>query len=283
VAEHDPKQPFNDDRLLAFALGLEDDPELEAALAAQPLLQRRLEALSADLERVKGELKSIVPPAGPAYERPADETWRRLQPYYAAPAAAGRAASWRWQRLLVPAAALLVVAAVSVGVVLTLHGQGSNISASSGTSESSSSAGKALGAQFGADALPPKGDYDIVVVARAGAYATGNQQFTVLRVLKGKAGPAVSLAVPSSAAVKTGDVRLLYLLPAAPMAGASGGNSTQNNFLAPSSGAATTAPRAAPAAGARTIGPAVSAQFAGQPALIVPLPAGASASTVTIP
>jgi hypothetical protein len=279
VAEHDPKQPFDDDRLLAFALELEDDPELEAALAAQPMLQRRLEALSADLERVKGELQSIVPPAGPAYERLADATWSRLQPYYAAPAAADRAAGWRWQRLLAPAAALLVVAAVSVGVVLTLHGQGGSSSGTSTAAEGKSSAEGALGLQQGATALPPKADYGVVVVARAGAYAAGNQQFTVLRVLKGKAGPAVSLTVPRSAAVKTGEVRLLYLQPAARFAVPSGGSSSQFYNVAPSPAA----PTAAPVARAPAFAGAVSAHFGGEPALIVPLPAGASADTVTIP
>lgn len=278
MAEHDPNGPFDDDRLLAFALGLEDDPELEAALAGQPLLQRRLKALSADLERVKGELQSIVPPAGPAYERPADATWSRLQRYYAAPAAAGRSASWRWQRLLAPAAALLVVAAVSVGVVLTLHGQGGSSSGTSTAAEGKSTADNALGLQQGATALPRKADYDLVVVARAGAYAAGNQQFTVLRVLKGKAGASVSVTVPRSAAVKAGEVRLLYLQPAAKFAVPSGGSSV-NSYAAPS----LTSPKPAPAARAPASTHGVSAQFAGQPALIVPLPAGASAGTVTLP
>jgi hypothetical protein len=288
VAEHDAERVFDDDRLLAFALGLEDDPELAAALAAQPTLRRRLDVLTADFEIIEGELHAMVPPAGPAYERPADATWNRLQKYYAAPKPARPAAGRSWRRLLAPAAALLGVAGGSVGVILSQHGQGGSSSATSSSGEV-----KPAAQPYGqvAGVLPTKADYALVVVARAGAYRAGAQQFAVVRVLKGKAGATLSVTLAGAAAIKPGDVRLLYLQPTA-SAATPGSDNRAVTGSGSSALSGSTAPLPSPAATGgqnsaqgllqKRLSP-VSAIFAGRPALIVPLPAGSSADTVTVP
>ena len=138
---------IDDDRLLAFALGLDDDPELQAALAAQPLLQRRLDVIKAEVAQVQSDLQELVPSADAAYEQPVAERWRKLQPYLATPAArtasetgkadaigaaavAGNRGRPTWRRLLVPAVVLLAVLAVAVGVTVRLNGQGAGTSLS---------------------------------------------------------------------------------------------------------------------------------------------------------
>ena len=52
---------FDDDRLLAFALGLDDDPELVAATAADEGLRRRLDAVRAEVEQVGAQVRAAVP------------------------------------------------------------------------------------------------------------------------------------------------------------------------------------------------------------------------------
>ncbi len=82
---------FDEDRLLAFALGLEDDAELQAALAVDEELRRRLEALQADLGDVGGGLERLVPAPDDTYADPAAR-WGELRPFFATAPARRRAA-----------------------------------------------------------------------------------------------------------------------------------------------------------------------------------------------
>ena len=230
---------IDDDRLLAFALGLDDDPELRAALAAQPLLQRRLDVIKAEVAQVQDDLQELVPPAAAAYEQPAAERWRKLRPYLSTPAAgtAAAAASDRgrpaWRRVLVPAAALLAVLAVAVGVTVRLQSQGAGTSGvTAGSNGQNTSAGantaahwaprssdksvygtsgggsagalSALNNQYSDElsgpgatknALPSASNYATVVVARAGFVVGGAQSYTVVRSLKGKVDATVAVTL----------------------------------------------------------------------------------------
>ena len=49
---------FDDDRLLDYALGLEDDPELAEALSHSARLRERLADLKSDLAAIESELRS---------------------------------------------------------------------------------------------------------------------------------------------------------------------------------------------------------------------------------
>jgi hypothetical protein len=176
---------------------------------------------------------------------------------------------------------VLVVGAAAAGVTATLlsHGGGSSAtSASSGamsapeSNKATDQAGGALGAgatkspagaPFGtssgaATPLPAATDYKIVVVARAGAYAAGNQTFIIVRALKGSPGKTVVVSVPAAEAVPSGDLRVLYLAP--------------------------TPPKPAPTA-STTLGSPVRSAFSYQDeaAQVLPLPPGASAADVKLP
>ena len=56
-----PGDPIDDDRLLAYALGLDDDPELVEAAAADAELGRRLETVRAEVDQVAAGVRAAVP------------------------------------------------------------------------------------------------------------------------------------------------------------------------------------------------------------------------------
>ena len=302
---------IDDDRLLAFALGLEDDPELRAALAAQPLLQRRLDVIKAEVAQVQDDLQELVPPADAAYEQPAAERWRKLRPYLSTPAAgtAAAAASDRgrpaWRRVLVPAAALLAVLAVAVGVTVRLQSQGAgtsgvtagsngqNTSAGANTTAhwapqssdksaygnsgaGSAGASSALYGQYsdalsGSEAaknapLPSASEYATVVVARAGFVVGGAQSYTVVRSLKGKANAAVAVTLNAG---------ILLYAPAARSARAQMGAGSLYSLPV--------SPLAEVLASAGALRVLYLQPRAGKPVRVLLLPAGTTAASVRLP
>jgi hypothetical protein len=71
---------FDDDRLLDYALGIEDDPELAVALSSSARLRERLADLKSDLAAIETELHRTVPPIDESYADPgAAARWPRLQ------------------------------------------------------------------------------------------------------------------------------------------------------------------------------------------------------------
>src|SRR5665647_2732750 len=76
---------FDDDRLLAFALGLDDDPELVAAAAADEGLRRRLDVVRAEVEQVGAQVRAAVPGPDEHYTDPSDPRWAGLREFFAAP------------------------------------------------------------------------------------------------------------------------------------------------------------------------------------------------------
>ncbi len=115
-----PGDGMDDDRLLAFVLGLEDDPELGAAAARDPELGERLESVRADVDRIAAGVNAVVPTPGAAYTDLADPRWAGLQEYFA-PGREHRATagggSRRWLRVLAPVAVVAVALAVGVSVI----------------------------------------------------------------------------------------------------------------------------------------------------------------------
>ena len=77
---------FDDDRLLAFALGLDDDPELAAAAAGDERLRRRLDAMRAEIGGVATQLDAAVPAPGGDYADPTGVRWAGLREFYQPPA-----------------------------------------------------------------------------------------------------------------------------------------------------------------------------------------------------
>jgi len=271
---HDSQRAaFDDDRLLDFALGLEDDPELAAALSHSARLRERLADLKSDLAAIDTELRRSIPPVGEAYTEPESARWWRLRPFFGRDEAARRR-PLRGRRL----AAVLVAAALTVAVVVGLvtvlphSSPSSSGSATGGSAKSAAVAAPsaATGAQTGLVPAPTSGTggstaggaggaiadkapaYRDVAVVRVGPVRGAEQSYTVVRTLKGSVPATFSVVLRSiEAAPQAGSLAVAYL--------------TQ---VSAATGASPAPPEFA---------------FGGQPALIVALPAGVAATAVRLP
>ena len=107
-----PGGGFDDDRLLALALGLDDDPELLAAAERDAELAGRLAAMRADVDRIGAQVRAAVPAPEDAYADLSGERWSGLKEYFEAPASVAKPRrERRWWRVVAPVTALAVLAA----------------------------------------------------------------------------------------------------------------------------------------------------------------------------
>ena len=312
--EHDDQrtQPgvYDDDRLLAFALGLDDDPELLTAAAADPRLAERLEAMRADVAAVGAQVAAAVPEPEEEYTDLSGERWSGLQEFFTPPAAAEPRRRRRWLRVLVPVTALVVLAVVAGVVALN----GGLTGGSAGPSSSSMAAGSAADngggtsgksstertpaapAAFGERFADEISQFAVIVLARA-RNATGVvQRFAVLRIFKGSAPKVVELVVDDHPADR-GRLHLLMLEPtappvaqtASPLPDASIGVSASPapspaSSPAESPGASGSSPAPIPSLAATGPGQelAVSYTYEGQPTVVREFAAGTDPSSVSI-
>jgi hypothetical protein len=267
---------FPDERLLDHALGLEDDPELERELAHSEALRERLQLLEADLRQIDTELHGVLPPVEEGWADLSGERWRRLQPFFAAPAPR-RSRSLR-SRLLAPAVALIVVAALLAGIFsLRDVGPQSSRTSAGDTAAAPEAAGvpSALNKAVGGLAA----GYDQVVVAQAGAVRDGRQPYKVVRVLKGSALADFTVDLGSATGVPEGSLQVVYL---GPLSTPAQGQATV--------GSGATGPSASPSERG-TFGaggePAVTSPQAVtvdcKAALVQPLPSGIDPNTLILP
>jgi hypothetical protein len=272
-----PTAAFDDDRLLDYALGLEDDPELAAALSRSARLRERLADLKADLAAIETELRHAIPEPDDSYAEPSAARWPRLARAFGLSdsATAGRR-PLRRRRLAVALLAAALALALLIGVLSVLpRGGGSSSSSSSsksanalqaplagaaaapasqsaGTHAPEATAAGAAGSSASVTALHAA-DFRDVAVVRAGTLIGADQSFSVVRTLKGRPPAAFSLTLLSAdSAPAAGALSIAYLRP-----------------LATPSSSASAAP------------PAYS--FKGRPALLAALPAGVPASAVRLP
>ena len=180
---------FDDDRLLAYAIGLEDDLELEAALPGDDALQRRLAAVEAGIDDVGAGLDRLVPAPGDDYADPAAARWDGLRPFLAPPPER-RPSRGRW-RVLVPVLGAILAIAV-VGAFALRDGSGDSQMAGDRGAGSTESLGApaaetdAAKAAYGAEALAADLElYETAFLARAGEIEGTTQHFTVIRRIKG--------------------------------------------------------------------------------------------------
>jgi hypothetical protein len=184
---------FDDDRLLAYALGLKDDAELEATLAEDETLRRRLEALQAGLDDVGAGLERLVSAPDDTYADPAAARWDGLRPFFAPPPERPPARGsllGRWRVLVPVLGAVLAVAIVGAFALRDGPINTQRASDEAGTAAESAGApnltGDATKAAYGARELAADLElYETAVVARAGQVSDGRQQFTVVRQIKG--------------------------------------------------------------------------------------------------
>jgi len=220
-----PGGAFDDDRLLAFALGLDDDPELAAAAAADGELGARLETVRAQADAVGARVSAAVPAPGEDYADLSAPRWAALGEFFDAPPPA-RSRSSRWLRVLAPA--LAVVLALAIGAAIISSRGGGHVSMNgSVAAEASKSSATGAGAQDGATSSSTTATrgagggvsltdqakrFALVVVARAREASGALQEFAVVRNLKGIAPRLLRLRVAGEPA-EAGKLDLLLLSP----------------------------------------------------------------------
>jgi hypothetical protein len=115
-----PGGGVDDDRILAFVLGLDDDAELAAAAGDDAELRDRLETVRAEVAHVVAGVRAGVPVPGDDYTDLGDPRWAGLQEYWQPgqerQAGASRG-SRRWLRVLAPVAAVALAVAVGASVI----------------------------------------------------------------------------------------------------------------------------------------------------------------------
>jgi hypothetical protein len=264
---------FDDDRLLALALGLDADPELIAAAADDDALGRRLSAMRAEVAGIDAQVRAAVPAPDDDYTDLADPRWAGLHEFFAAEAprpAGARGRASRWLRVLAPTAAVIVALAVGV-TVLERQGDGtaslqSDKAATEATAPVPAPSGR--GADSALSLADQVDQFALVVLAKARAAKGAVQRFTVVRVLKGKAPDVLRLRI-ADAAAPAGRLHLLLLRPLADLGAEAlnvGGLSTTKSGL-DDYGA----------------GKPVAYSYLGEPAVARELPPGTDPDTITLP
>jgi len=213
---------FDDDRLQAFALGFDDDPQLVAAAAADEGLRRRLDAVRAEVEQVGAQVRAAVPYPDDDYTDLSDPRWAGLGELLAPPQPAGsRSRASRWLRVLAPAA--VAVVAVAVGLTVIYGQKSGSVAVNSSVPAAAKASGEAAGPLTGAGATDRAGDYAqalseqldryaLVVLAKAKAASGAFQRFVVVKFLKGDGPHVVRLRVADQPA-NTGRLQVLFLRP----------------------------------------------------------------------
>ena len=222
-----PGGGFDDDRLLAFALGLDDDPELLAAAGGDAELAARLAAMRADVALIGAQVGVSVPEPDDAYADLSGERWSGLKEFLEPPAhAVAPRRERRWWRVAAPVTVLAILALV-VGIVAV--NQGGSSSTSSGSSgevartadDAQPATAQSFKAGSGTDAtadtpaqrlVEQLDRFAIIVLARARAASGALQRFAVLRIFKGEAPKVVELEVDGQPADQ-GRLHLLMLDP----------------------------------------------------------------------
>jgi hypothetical protein len=270
---------FDDDRLLACALGLDDDPERLAAAEADAGLAARLAAMRADVAVVETQVAAAVPAPDDGYADLGDARWSGLKEYFEPPAGAARPRrAGRWWRIAAPVTALAVLALV-VGIVAV--GGESQYSVTGGSADGprvvsadapETATDKAPGSGTAAERVADQLDrFAVVVLARASEARGALQDFAVVRIFKGKAPEIVQLVVDGRPADR-GRLHLLLLDP---------WSAADDESLSPSTSPATPAP--ASEAGLPGEPLDVAYTYLGEPTVVHELAAGTDPATVALP
>ena len=273
---------FDDDRLLAFALGLDDDPQLVAAAAADEGLRRRLDAVRDEVEQVGAQVRAAVPAPDDDYTDLSDPRWAGLQELFAPPRPArSRSRASRWLRVLAPAAVALVAVAVGLAVVNDQRSGTVGVNSSVPAAASKAAAGEDLtlgpppatsesGAAQSAAFIDEVDRFALVVLAKAKAASGAFQRFVVVRILKG-AGPDVVRLRVADRPADEGRLHVLFLRP---------------KPLASRDATATPVPSATEVTGALdalAAGEPVIYSYEGETAMARELPAGTDPAAVQLP
>jgi hypothetical protein len=226
-----PGGGFDDDRLLALALGLDDDPELLAAAEGDAELAARMAAMRADVAHISAQVGAAIPTPDHGYTDLSGDRWSALEEFFEPPASAAPRRGRRWWRVVVPVTALVALA-LAVGIVAIDRGGIGSSSTSSGSSAevarstddaAQPATAQSYGAGTGAEArsetpaqrlVEELDRFAVIVLARAREASGALQRFAVVRIFKGDAPNVVELEVDGHPADR-GRLHLLMLDPVA--------------------------------------------------------------------
>jgi hypothetical protein len=277
---------FDDDRLLGFALGLDDDPELVAAAAADEGLRRRLAVVRAEVKQVGAQVNAAVPGPGEGYTDPSDPRWAQLQEFFAAPRRAKtRSTASRWLRALAPAAVAVVALAVGLAVINDQKNGSASLDSSAPMAAKASSQAGGVPTSEGATSTDRATAYvqglrdqielyAVVALAQARVASGAFQEFVIVKVLKGDGPDSIRLRV----ADRPADVGRLQLLFLRPQLGGGADRSAEPTPAPVPSAAETTSTLEALAVGVPVV-----YRYQGEAAVLRELPAGTDPASVTLP
>lgn len=261
---------FDDDRLLAFALDLGGDAELEEAAAHDDGLQRRLARMRAEVAEIGTRVDAAVPAPDESYTDLSDGRWAGLHEYLAPgtrPPARARGASPGWLRVLAPVAAVVLALAVGLTYISRQPADTGTLREGAATDEAATPGLAGAGATKSAT---PLDGFGLIVLAEARSADGAFQRFAVVRTLKGQAPATVRLRVVERPAA-TGALVVLLLRP--------GGEAS----LEPETGVRTTATDAAAAFPELGALEPLTFGYRGAGAVALELPAGTDPATVRLP
>lgn len=293
TARPGPNGGVDDDRLLAYVLGLEDDPGLARAAATDDTLRRRLDDMRREVEVAEAGIHATVPLPDESYTDLSAPRWSQLQGFFAPGAerpGAARRGSRRWLRVLAPVVAVALALAVGVSVVQRQSEQKAGVderaATASGSLSGAESAPTASPVQATLAAIHEQLDQFAVIVLATAHRATGAvQQFVVVRVFKGDPPQVLSLEVADRPA-DAGGLHLLMLRPV----GATAQATPSPGDLATGVATATAGPSAIPSVDASGTAPGmlvttvpVVYTFEGEMAVSRELPAHTDPASVVLP
>jgi hypothetical protein len=280
--------PFDEDRLLDYAMGLEDDPELEAAATVDEVLRHRLERMRMQMDEIGALVGRAVPRPDDLYGDLGDPRWAALRDQLDEPAADATMKRpfveprRRWLRVLAPVAAVIVALVVGVSVLenqtglLTSQGDGARQEM---VAPALSTGDKSEDVRAGGEGAE---GYAVVLVARARPAQDGYQRFDVVRTLRGEAPASVRLRVAAQPA-ESGRLHILYLSAGTGPA-TDGEVSTDGDGPFPQTSVAGQAQDGASPSPSASASPlAVLFSEEGRDAFAVPLPDGTDPDTLTLP
>lgn len=210
-----PPDAWDDDRLLACVLGLDDDSELLEAAAGDAALAGRLAAMRHEVAAVEMGVRRAVPVPDDEYTDLAAARWDAMRLYFKP--RPDRGSRTRLRRRLRVALPLLAVAVLALTVGLTAVYRARDQVAVDAQREEAAPMTQSTGGGIAGTSATFAEQLDrfaVVVVVKARTATGALQRFTVVRVLKGEA-PAVKilqLRVGDSPAVP-GRLHVLLLRP----------------------------------------------------------------------
>lgn len=198
----------DDDRLLAFVLGLADDADLEAEALTDTALGRQVDELRLAVDAVAAQVDRAVPLPDETYTDLGVARWEGLRPYLEAVPPAPpvplrpRGTGARWLRILAPAAALVLAVGIGAAVLRSQSGSQST-SANKTVTAAAAPTPSSVSVRAGGRSLDMAAarDFAVILVARARRAHNGYQWFDVVRVLRGTAPQEVRLHVETRPAL----------------------------------------------------------------------------------